>query len=216
MILQCGEDRFFGKIVTQLAGRDRLCAFRRQITETAAALFYRNTVILQQKIEKLIQRFGFFECSADLFSQNFFICFKLRLLWFFTVRNPLGVFFVELFLSLLLSPVLAFRDPVLAAVQQIDLIQPLTLTHLHHFRTQITERGCGASVLHTGKRVAGFIHVRHHRNALDTQTVDNDMHMDVAAFVVTVGVCADQSLVAGEMLPDPSLSRFLPHLSDQN
>ena len=80
------------------------------------------------------------------------------------------------------------------------MIQSLALTHLHHFRTEITERGSGTAVLHAGERVAGFVHVRHHGNALDAQTVDDDMYMDIAAFVVTVRVGADQSLVAWEML----------------
>ena len=195
-----GEDRFFGKIVAQLAGRDRLCAFRRQIAESTAALFYRNTVLLQQRIEKLIQRFGFLQRCSDLLTQNLFVRFKLRLLRLFTVCDPLGVFFVELFLPLLLRPVLAFCDSVLAAVEQINLIQTLALTHLHHFRTQVAERGCGAAVLHAGKRVAGFVHVRHHGNAFNAQTVDDNVHMDVTAFVVTVRVCADQSLMAWEML----------------
>ena len=162
-----GEDRFFGKIVAQLAGRDRLCAIRRQIAESSAALFYRNTVILQKHIKEFVQRFGFLQRRADLLTQNLFVRFKLCLLRFFTACDQLGVFLVELFLSLLLCPVLTFRDPVLAAVEQIDLIQTLALAHFHHFRAQVTERGCGASVLHTGKRVAGFVHVRQHGNAFD-------------------------------------------------
>ena len=80
------------------------------------------------------------------------------------------------------------------------MIQPLALTHLHHFSTQVTERGCGAAVLHTGERVAGFVHVRHHGNTLDAQTVDDNVHMDVAASVVAVRVRTDQSLMAWEML----------------
>ena len=162
-----GEDRFFGKIVAQLAGCDRLCALRRQITETTTAFFHRDTVILQKRIEKLIQRFGFLQSCTDLFSQDRLVRFKLRLLRFFTACDPLGVFFVKLFLSLLLCPIFTFCDPVLTAVEQIDLIQSLTLAHFHHFRTEITERGCRAAVLHAGKRVAGFVHVRHHGHALD-------------------------------------------------
>ena len=198
-MLQCGKDRFFGKIITQLTGRDRLRALRRQIAETTTAFFHRNAVILQKCIKEIFQRSGFLERGTDLLTQDLLVRFKLRLLWFFSVCDQLGVFFVELFLPLLLCPILAFGNSVIAAVEQIDLIQPLPLAHLHHFRAEITER-CGCtSVLHSGEHIAVLVHVRHPGNALDAQTVDDDMHMDVAAFVVAVRVRRDQSLMAGEM-----------------
>ena len=92
-----------------------------------------------------------------------------------------------------------FGDSIIAAVEQIDLIQPFPLTHFHHFRAKITERSGCASVLHAREHITVFVHIGHPGNALDAQTVDDDVHMNVAAFVVTVRVRCDQSLVTGEM-----------------
>ena len=55
-------------------------------------------------------------------------------------------------------------------------------------------------MLHARERVAGFVQVRQHGHALDAQAIENDVYMDVAAFIVTVRVRTNQSLVAGEML----------------
>ena len=55
-------------------------------------------------------------------------------------------------------------------------------------------------MLHAGERIAIFVHLWQARNLFDTQAVDHNMHMDIAAFVVTVRVCAYQSLMAGKVL----------------
>ena len=63
VLLKSGEDRFFGKIIAELARRDRLRAIRRQIAETPAAFFDRNAVILQQKIKNCSSDFDFLSAA---------------------------------------------------------------------------------------------------------------------------------------------------------
>ena len=89
---------------------------------------------------------------------------------------------------------------VLAAVQEVDLVKPLPAAHLHDSAEEIPHGGCGVAVLIFGSGVARPVHVGLALHLVNPQTVDDNMHMDIAAMVVSVRVGADKDLVSGEML----------------
>ena len=65
------------------------------------------------------------------------------------------------------------------------------------------------AVLATGFRVGWPVHVGQERDFLYPQRIDNDMHMDIAAVVMSVRVGAYKGLVAGEMLGAKLLAQCL-------
>ena len=42
--------------------------------------------------------------------------------------------------------------------------------------------------------------LRHERDFHNSQRIDNDVYMNIAATVVSVGVCTDDSLMSGKMI----------------
>ena len=103
-------------------------------------------------------------------------------------------------LSLFLRPILPVGDAVLAAVQEVDLIKPLPVAHLHDFGFEVAQGSVGTSVLAADFRIGRPVHVGQERHFLNPQAVYDDMHMNVAAVVMPVRVGADKGLVAGKML----------------
>ena len=120
-----------------------------------------------------------------------------------------GVFLIQRSLSLFLHPILALGDAVCAAVQKIDLIKTGFVAQLHDLGFEIFHRRVGAAVLASGFRVGGSVHVGQQRHIFDPQTVDDDMHMDVAGLVMPVRVGADDSLMTGKLLPAKPLTKLL-------
>ena len=55
-------------------------------------------------------------------------------------------------------------------------------------------------MLATGFRIGGSIHIREQRDFFYSQRIDNDMNVDIAAVVMTIGVGADQGLVSAKMV----------------
>ncbi len=100
-------------------------------------------------------------------------------------------------------------DAVLAAVQEVDLVKPLPVAHLHDFGLEVAQGRVGTAVLAAGFRVGWPVHVGQERDFLYPQRIDNDMHMDIAAVVMAVRVGAYKGLVAGEMLGAKLLAQFL-------
>ncbi len=99
-----------------------------------------------------------------------------------------------------LCPILPVGDAVLAAVQEVDLIKPLPVAHLHDFGFEVAQGSVGTSVLAADFRIGRPVHVGQERHFLNPQAVYDDMHMNVAAVVMPVRVGADKGLVAGKML----------------
>ncbi len=64
-------------------------------------------------------------------------------------------------------------------------------------------------VLISGTGIAGPIHEALAFHIVFPQAVNDNMHMDVAAFIMPVHVCADQGLVAGEIFPGILHPKFL-------
>lgn len=63
-------------------------------------------------------------------------------------------------------------------------------------------------MLATGFRIGGSVHIREQRNFLYPQGIDNDVNVDIAALVMTVGVGADDGLVSAKM----RFAKFLAQL----
>ena len=67
----------------------------------------------------------------------------------------------------------------------------------------------GTAVLAALPCVGWSVHVGQQGYFLNTQRIDNDMNMDIAAVVVSVRVGADNGLVSGEMLGTKFLAQLL-------
>ena len=136
------------------------------------------------------------------FSQTYttFVRFKLGLPGCDTTCNHGGVLLVQRGLSLFLRPILPVCDAVLAAVQEVDLVKPLPVAHLHDFGLEVAQGSVGTAVLAPGFRIGWPVHVGQERDFLYPQRIDNDMHMNISAVVMPVRVGAYKGLVAGEML----------------
>jgi len=102
-----------------------------------------------------------------------------------------GILFIKGKLPFLCRPVFPFRYPFLAAVQEVDLVKPLPVAHLHDFTLEIFHSGIGAAVLAALPCVGWSVHVGQKRDFINPQGVDDDMHMDIAAVVMPVRVGAD-------------------------
>ena len=74
---------------------------------------------------------------------------------------------------------------------------------------EVFHRRVCAAVFAPGAGVCQSVHVRQERNFLYPQRIDNDMHMDIAAVVVSVRVGADNGLVSGKLLPAKFLAQRL-------
>ena len=94
-------------------------------------------------------------------------------------------------------------------MQKVDLIEIFPVTQLHDFGFEVFHRRVCAAVFAPGAGVCRSVHVRQERNFLYPQRIDNDMHMDIAAVVVSVRVGADNGLVSGKLLPAKFLAQRL-------
>ena len=89
------------------------------------------------------------------------------------------------------------------------------MAHLHDFRFQIFHSCVCTAVLTPGAGVRRSVHVGQQRYFLNPQTVNDDMHMDIAAVIVSVRVGADNGLVSGEVGGTKSLAQLLRPVNGQ-
>ena len=83
------------------------------------------------------------------------------------------------------------------------------MAQLHDLGFEIFHRRVGTAVLASGFCVRWSVHVGQQRHIFDPQTVDDDMHMDVAGLVMPVRVGADDRLMTGKLLPAKPLAKLL-------
>ena len=100
-------------------------------------------------------------------------------------------------------------------MQEVDLIEVFPVAHLHDFGFEILHSRVCAAVLAPGAGVRRSVHVGQQGYFLNPQTVNDDMHMDIAAVVVPVRVGAYQGLVSGEMRLTKSLAQLLRPVNGQ-
>ena len=199
VLLENGKDSGFVKVRPQLPGGDGLRPVRREVTEPPPALL-NGHARPQHESRKLVKAGGGGKGLAYGLPQTVFVGFKLGLPGCDTLGKQGGVFLVQLGLPLALRPVFTLGHFVSATVQEVDLVKPLPMAHLHDFAAEIPHGGCGAAVFVPGSGVACPIHVGLALHLGDPQTVDDNMHMDISAVVVPVRVGADKGLVSGKML----------------
>ena len=207
-MLQSGKHGGFVKAITQLPRRDGLCTVGCEVGKPPAALLDGHAV-LQELLRKILDGERFVQRFSDDLTQLLFVGFKACRLGGLALCGKGGVFLIQRSLSLFLRPILALGDTVCAAVQKIDLIKTGFVAQLHDLRFEIVHRRVGAAVLASGFRVGGSVHVGQQRHIFDPQTVDDDMHMDVAGLVMPVRVGADNRLMTGKLLPAKPLAQLL-------
>ena len=208
ILLQSGEHGGFVKAVAQLPRRDGLCAVGGKIGKTSSALLDGHAV-LQELPRKILDGERFVQRFPDNLAQLFFVGFKACRLGGLALCGKGGVFLIQRSLSLFPRPILTLGDTVCAAVQKVDLIKTGFVAQLHDLGFEIFHRRVGAAVLASGFRVGGSVHVGQQRHIFDPQTVDDDMHMDVAGLVMPVRVGADDRLMTGKLFPAKPLAKLL-------
>ena len=208
VLLQNGKDSGAVKVVTQLPGGNGLCPVRCKVGQPPPALLDSHALPQQQR-GKLVKAGGGGKGFPYGLPQLLLVRFKLGLPGCDTACNHGGVLLVQCGLSLFLRPILPVGHAVLAAVQEVDLVKPLPVAHLHDFGLKVAQGRVGTAVLATGFCVGWPVHVGQERHFLNPQRIDNDMHMNVAAVVMPVRVGAYKGLVAGEMLFTELLPQFL-------
>ena len=146
------------KIVAQLPGGNGLCPVRREVGKPPPALLDGHALPQQQR-GKLVKAGSGEKGFAYGPPQLFLVRFKLGLPGCDTLRKHGGVLFVQHGLSLFLRPILSFCDAVLAAVQEVNLVNPLPVAHLHDFGFEVAQGSIGTEVLAPGFRVGWPVHV---------------------------------------------------------
>lgn len=119
-------------------------------------------------------------------------------------------------MSFLLCPILTLGHSCLATIQQINLIQACIVAHFHNLGTEVFHSCVGASVLHARLGIAWSDHIRHERNFFNSQRIDNDVYMNIAAAVVTVGMGTDNSLMTGKVFLAEFLTKALRQIYGQS
>ena len=82
--------------------------------------------------------------------------------------------------------------PLFTMLGANSLVKPLPVAHLHNFTLEIFHSGVGTAVLAALPCVGWSVHVGQKRDFVNPQGVDDDMHMDIAAVVVSVRVGAER------------------------
>ena len=208
VLLQNGKDSGAVKVVAQLPGGNGLRPVRREVGKPPTALLNAHALPQQQR-GKFVKAGGGGKGFPYGLPQLLFVRFKLGLPGRDTACNHGGVLPVQLGLSFFLRPILPVGHAVLTAVQEVDLVKPLPVAHLHDFGLEVAQGCVGTAVLATGLCIGWPVHVGQERHFLYPQRIDNDMHMNVAAVVMPVRVGAYKGLVAGEMLGAKLLAQCL-------
>lgn len=104
----------------------------------------------------------------------------------------------------------------MATIQQINLIQACIVAHFHNLGTEVFHSCVGASVLHARLGVARSVHIWHERDFHNSQRVDNDVYMNIAAAVVSVGVSANNGLMTQKVFLAEFLSKALRQIYGQS
>ena len=83
------------------------------------------------------------------------------------------------------------------------------MAQLHDLGFGIFHRRVGTAVLASGFCVRWSVHIGQQRHIFDPQTVDDNMHMDVAGLVMPVRMGADDRLMTGKLLSAKLLAKLL-------
>ncbi len=157
-------------------------------------------VLLQEPVRKIFKAGGTVQHRRNLFPQGIFYGFKLLLLGLLSSCGKGCVCKVELLLPTPARPILRFAYALFRAVEQVNLVQSGTLTHLHDLNTQVPHGlGC-AGVLHALTPVAGLLHIGLAFHLAHSDAADHDVDMDVSRMVMPIRVGADDGRMTGKVL----------------
>ena len=95
------------------------------------------------------------------------------------------------------------------------MIEIFPVAHLHDLGFEVFHSSVRAAMFAPGTGICRSVHVGQQGYFLNTQRIDNDMNMDIAAVVVSVRVDADNGLVSGEMLVAKFLAQRLRLINGQ-
>ena len=68
--------------------------------------------------------------------------------------------------------------------------------HIHNFLFEIIQKFICGSVLVSGFMIVRLRHIRFSFYCVFTNTIDNNVRMDIAGSIVTIGMCHDKSLIS--------------------
>ena len=178
-----GKDSSLVKIFPQLPGCDRLCPVRREVGKPPPALLDGHTLPTAKAKLKTRQSWLAWAKVPAVSSGAASPCpFQTWWAWS-AVRRLLWRHSLYQGQAALSSAAQYSRSvtPFLAAVQEVDLVKPLPVAHLHDFTLEIFHSGvwCSGACM-PSLRVRWSVHVGQKRDFINPQGVDDDMHMDIA------------------------------------
>ena len=74
-------------------------------------------------------------------------------------------------------------------------MEPFPVTHLHDFLLQMIEKSCCGPVLKSGFMLMGLVHVILPVNCIFTNTVNDNMSMNVTGAIMTICMSDNQRLI---------------------
>ena len=180
-----------------------------QVGESAPALCDLNAVVLQQPPNKLVQRLTLRPCGINRLPQFLLLGVENGFLRGFALLYEQGVFFVQLCLPIALDVVLPVCDSLCRPGEQVDLVEPSTLTQLHNLFPEIPHELPGAAVLCACPAVTGAIHVNLAGYIRHPHGMDDYVTMEIPGSLVPVPMRADKSDMTGKVLLTELLSYAL-------
>ena len=191
ILCENSQNFLFGKIIAQLAGGDGLGPAGGEVTEPAAALTNRDAMLLQKLSGKFLQAGSLGQNRTNLPAKGRFLGFIFGLPDRLTGSGCLLVGILEAALAAPLRPVFLFGNPFAGAVQQVDLVESGLLAKLHGLDPQVPEHRGSAAVLHAFLPVTGLFHIGLPRDGPYSDAADDNVNVDIASSIVSVGVGAD-------------------------
>ena len=119
------------------------------------------------------------------------MCLESGVTWSKAVFQDLSVTFIQFLLSVMLYMVFPVSDFLLSRCKQIYLVQMLPAAYSHKGLRLVNQVIFGYMVLIPGTGITGTFHKILPCYIVFSQAIDDNMHMNVAALVVSVHVCTD-------------------------
>ena len=140
-----------------------LCPVRREVGKPPPALLGGHA-LPQKQGRKLVKAGSMGKSLPDCPAQHFFVRFKLGAFRWLSPGGKGGVLSIKGKLPLFLRPVFPVCYAVLTAIQEVDLVKPLPVAHLHDFGFEMAQGGVRTAVLAALPCVGGSLHVGQERN----------------------------------------------------
>ena len=180
-----------------------------QIGESATALCDLDAIVLQQPPNKLVQRPAFGPCGINRLPQFLLLGVENGFLRGLALLCEQGIFFFQLCLPIALDVVLPVCDSFCRPGEQVNLVEPPTLTQLHNLFPEIAHKLSGAAVFCACPAVTGALHVVPPGYIRHPHGMDDYVTVEIPGFLVPVCVRTDKGDMTGEVLLTELLSHAL-------